>query len=79
MELAEHRLDQLDRVFGQIGDPFGLLRIGWVIGQQVSIVLDHDATARGVHDNRLHLILGNEWPPGIDVAPGVLQSTFAIG
>ena len=64
-------VDELGDVAGEPGDIGGALGIAAVAGQQIAVVLDHGAAARGGDEDGVERLLANDGGPGVDIAAGV--------
>ena len=64
-------VDELGDVAGDPGDIGRALGIAAVAGQDMAVVLDHGAAARGGDEDGVEGLLANDGGPGIDIAAGV--------
>jgi hypothetical protein len=82
LQCRHHAGQQLRQVARELADAARLVGIGRVAGQQVAIVLDGDAAARGVHHDGLDAAFAgqalDQRPPGVDVGAHLGFAAFLV-
>lgn len=63
--------EKLDRIFCKAGNLGCPIRIGWIVSQKLSVILDHHAAARCIDDDARHISLLHLGPPGIHISPHI--------